>query len=135
MAVRENCAFLRPFFANAPQSRRHPSCSDLVQPGHADPVKRGRDMSSIEERVAFLEGRFADDAAATAELRTSVDDLRNEMHTRFVRVEANAGGLRCDMNARFAALDQKLDRQFGRLFVQVAVLLAVSAAVVGVFFK
>ena len=86
-------------------------------------------MPSIEERVAFLEGRFADDVAATADLRTSVNESRHDTNSRFTE-------LRHDMNARFAALDEKLDRQFSRLLgMQVAVLLAVVSALVGAYFR
>ena len=91
--------------------------------------ERGGEMPSIEERVAFLEGRFADDVAATADLRTSVNESRHDTNSRFTE-------LRHDMNARFAALDEKLDRQFSRLLgMQVAVLLAVVSALVGAYFR
>jgi hypothetical protein len=116
--------------------------------------ERGGEMPSLEERVAFLEGRFADDVAATADLRTSVNEsrhetnsrfteLRHDMNARFTQVEASLDGLRSDMtarfaqvDARFAALDEKLDRQFSRLLgMQVAVLLAVVSALVGAYFR
>ena len=104
-------------------------------------------MPSIEERVAFLEGRFPDDVAATADLRTSVNEsrhdtnsrfteLRHDMNARFTQAETGLDNLRSDMNARFAALDEKLDRQFSRLLgMQVAVLLAVVSALVGAYFR
>jgi hypothetical protein len=65
------------------------------------------------------------------------------MHARFTQVEASVDGSRSDMNARFvqvdarfAALDDKVDRRFSRLLgMQVAVLLAVVFALVGGYFR
>ena len=65
------------------------------------------------------------------------------MNARFTQVDASLDGLRSDMNARlaqgdarFASLDEKLDRQVSRLLgMQVAVLLAVVSALAGAYFR
>lgn len=93
-------------------------------------------MPSIEERVAFLEGRFADDVAATADLRTSVNESRHDTNSRFTELRHDMNARFAQVDARFAALDEKLDRQFSRLLgMQVAVLLAVVSALVGAYFR
>jgi len=120
--------------------------------------ERGGEMPSLEERVAFLEGRFADDVAATADLRTSVnesrhdtnsrftelrhdmnarftqleaslDGLRSDMHGRFARVDANATDLRGDMNARFAQVDARFAALDEKLDRQFSRLLGMQVAV------
>jgi hypothetical protein len=93
-------------------------------------------MPSIEERVAFLEGRFADDVAATADLRTSVNESRHDTNSRFTELRHDMNARFAQVDARFAALDEKLDHQFSRLLgMQVAVLLAVVSALVGAYFR
>lgn len=93
-------------------------------------------MPSLEERVAFLEGRFADDVAATADLRTGVHESRHDTNSRFTELRHDMNARFAQVDARFAALDEKLDRQFSRLLgMQVAVLLAVVSALVGAYFR
>lgn len=45
-------------------------------------------MATLEERVAFLEGRTAEHTSAIGELRLDVRDLRAEMSRRFDQVDA-----------------------------------------------
>ncbi len=71
--------------------------------------ERGGEMPSIEERVAFLEGRFADNVAATAELRASVNESRHDSNTRFTQVSASVTELRHDMNVRFTQVEARVD--------------------------
>jgi hypothetical protein len=65
---------------------------------------------TLEERVAYLEGRGEEHAAAIAEvrldvreLRTDVRDLRSEMNRRFDQMDAK-------FNTRFEQMDATFDR-------------------------
>ena len=67
-------------------------------------------MASLEERVAYLEGRGEEHAGAIGEvrqdvreLRTDVRDLRAEMNRRFDQIDA-----------RFVQMDAKFDAKFDR---------------------
>lgn len=75
-------------------------------------------MPSLEERVAYLEGRLEDHTRA-------VGDLGGEVR-----------GLREEMGRRFDALDQKVDRHFTWLVgIQVAFFVAVVGALAGSFYR
>jgi hypothetical protein len=88
-------------------------------------------MSSLEERVALLEGRVQDQAAfisivhsTGAEVRQSIHDLSNELRpqiaslrteTAALRTETGAlrtdvGGLRYEMERRLGEMNRRLDR-------------------------
>ena len=106
-------------------------------------------MPSLEERVAYLEGRFGDHAATIDELRTGqtetrtdlrngLTDVRRELsefradtNRRFEEVRSEVGEVRKETNRRFEALDGKIDRHFTWLVgIQVAVLVSVVGALV-----
>jgi len=71
-------------------------------------------MPTIEERVAYLEGRGEDHPAAIAEVRLDVRELRAEMIHRFEHVDR-----------RFEQVDRKFTWMIG---LQFATLLAVLGA-------
>ena len=76
-------------------------------------------MPSIEERVAYLEGRLEDDAGTVASLRQDVADLRQLIHLLDQKVDR-----------LFYNLDSKVSRQFVWIVcIQVAVLLAIVGAI------
>ena len=85
-------------------------------------------MPTLDERVAYLEGKTEDHSGAVAELRTDVREARVELREvrgeiQDLRVEIR--GLRDQMDRRFEILDQKVDRHFTWLVgIQVASLLA-----------
>lgn len=80
---------------------------------------RGREVGTLEERVAYLEGRGEEHAAAIAEVRLDVRDLRGEVRD-----------LRTDMNRRFDQMDANFDTKFTWMIgFQFATLMAVIAAV------
>ena len=119
-------------------------------------------MSTIEERVAYLEGRMEDHTAATTDLRTSVrefrtetgrqfDDVRGEMNRQFadVRGEMNRqfddvrgemsrqfADVRGEMNRRLELINEKVDRHFTWIVgLQVTSLLAVVSAIAGLYLR
>ena len=100
-------------------------------------------MPTVEERLAYLEGRAGDQTTAIADLRTSITelrgevrDLRGEMSGGFTTLRGEmAGGftaLRDEMNRRFEAVDVKFTWLMG---IQVAMLVTVLGAVVGFYFR
>jgi uncharacterized coiled-coil protein SlyX len=78
-------------------------------------------MTTLEERVAYLEGRGEEHAAAITEVRLDVRELRVEMRD-----------LRGDMNRRFDHVDVKFTWMIG---FQFATLMAVIAALLNVYFR
>jgi hypothetical protein len=89
-------------------------------------------MATLEERVAYLEGRGEEHAAAITEvrldvreLRVEVRDLRGEMNHRFEHVEG-----------RFDRLETLFDTRFMWMIgFQFATLMAVIAALLNVYFR
>jgi hypothetical protein len=86
--------------------------------------REGENMPSIDQRVAYLEGKTEDQAGAVAELRSDMRDLRVEM--REVRTEIRE--LRADMIRLYQALDTKINWVIGTQ-------LAMALAVIGVLLK
>jgi hypothetical protein len=84
-------------------------------------------MPSLEERVAYLEGRGEEHAGAIAEVRHDVRELRAEMIRRFEQVEKRFEL----MDRRFEQVDGRfshMDNRFNWLVgLQFATLLAVIA--------
>jgi hypothetical protein len=103
-------------------------------------------MPSVEERLAYLEGRVGDQTTATADvradirglrtevngLRTEVNGLRTEMNTGFAAVRTALDGRFAAMDIRFAAADAKVTWVIG---IQVGMLLMIASAALGFFFK
>ena len=86
---------------------------------------RGGVMPSVEERLAYLEGKVDDHRAASGDLRSGMVDVCNSITE-----------LRAQMDHRFETLDQKVDRNFSwTVGIQVAALLAVVSALVGSYFR
>jgi len=85
-------------------------------------------MTTLEERVAYLEGRGEEHAAAITEVRLDVRELRVEMRD-----------LRGDMNRRFDHVDARFDHMDTRFMwmigFQFATLMAVIAALLNVYFR
>ena len=111
-------------------------------------------MPTVEERVAYLEGRLEDHTAATTDLRTTLSEfrdhtyrqfsdvraeiggLRQEMHSGFAEVRQETNTLRAEMNRRFEQMNEKVDRHFTWLVgIQVASLVAMVGGLVGAYFK
>ena len=85
-------------------------------------------MATLEERVAYLEGRGEEHAAAIAEVRLDVRDVRSEVRD-----------LRAEMNRRFDQVDTRfnhMDSKFAWLIgFQFATFMALIAALLNVYFR
>ena len=96
-------------------------------------------MPSVEERLAYLEGRVGDQATAPADLRAEMRGLRDEVNG--FRNETNTGlaSLRNAQDARFAAMDVRFAAADAKLTwvigIQVGILLMIASAALGAFFK
>ena len=69
-------------------------------------------MPTLEERVAYLEGRLEDHAGTVGDLRNDVRDLREQMDRRFEDLDQKMDRRFEDVNRRFEDVDQKMDRRF-----------------------
>ena len=71
-------------------------------------------MPTVEERLAYLEGRAEDHGSSISDLRADIRDLRSEI------------------NRGFAAVDAKFTWVIG---VQVTTLVMIGGALLGLFFR
>ena len=121
-------------------------------------------MPTLDERVAALEAKVEGNAMSGADLRGALLGLQDEMHRlfeqvdrrfeqvdrrfemvdrrfemidrRFEQVDHRFADLQGQMNQRFDAVDQKVDRHFTWLVgIQVAVLVAVVGTLVGSYYR
>jgi len=84
-------------------------------------------MPTLEERVAYLEGRGEEHAAAIAEVRLDVRELRAEMIRRFEQVDRRFEQIDRrfeQIDGRFTHMDNRFNWSVG---LQFATLLAVIA--------
>lgn len=96
-------------------------------------------MPTIDERVAFLEGKVEEHSRGFEALREAVlhldakvDRRLDAVDTRFERVERRIDALDQKVDRLIHGLDEKMSRQFlWMLGVQVTVLLAVIGVLVG----
>jgi hypothetical protein len=94
-----------------------------------------KSLPSLDERVAFLEGRISDHTGAVADLRTDVRELRGEL--RDLRGELR--DLRGEVIRRFEVSDAKIDALGTRVDVKftwlVGIQVAILIALVGALWK
>jgi hypothetical protein len=85
-------------------------------------------MATLEERVAYLEGRGEEHAAAIAEVRLDVRDVRSEVRD-----------LRAEMNRRFDQVEIRFNHMGSKfawmIGCQFATLLAVIGALLNAYFR
>jgi uncharacterized coiled-coil protein SlyX len=76
--------------------------------------REGENMPSIDERVAYLEGRIEDHTTAFAELRADLREIRVEIR---------------ELRSEMRALHEQVSRQFTWMVgIQMTVLVAILAA-------
>jgi hypothetical protein len=118
-------------------------------------------MPTLEERVAYLEGRLGDHFAAVDDLRVTTRELRADVNRQFGDARTETEQLRAEMTRQFKdaggetqQLRIDMARQFGDVRVearrledhrhqqfrwlvgiQVTSLIAVGSAVVGLYFR
>ena len=114
---------------------------------------RGSQMPTVEERLAYLEGRGEHQSTSIADVRTSIGDvradirdlrsemsdlrgelgdLRGEMSGLRDEMRREIGGLRGEMNRRFEAVDTKFTWVIG---IQVTMLLMIAGSLFGLYFR
>ena len=103
-------------------------------------------MGSLEERVAYLEGRGEEHASAIGEVRADIRDLRGEMNRRFDHMDSRFDHMdsRFDhVDSRFDHVDSRFDqmeRRFDAKFMwligfQFTTLIAAIAALLNGYFR
>ena len=65
-------------------------------------------MPSVEERLAYLEGRVGDQTTALADLRGDIRGLRTEISGFRGETKQELASFRGDMDRRFTAIDARL---------------------------
>jgi len=103
-------------------------------------------MGALEERVAYLEGRGEEHAAAIGEVRADIRDLRAEMNRRFDRIDERfdridgrfdrIGGRFDRIDGRFERLETRFDTRFMWLVgFQFATFMAIIATLLNGYFR
>ncbi len=95
-------------------------------------ARRGREMASLEERVAYLEGQTGEHTSTISELRLDVRDLRTEMNRRFDQVDARFAGMDAKFDLRFSQMDVRFAWLIG---FQFATFMTIIAALLNVYFR
>jgi hypothetical protein len=94
--------------------------------------KVGTLRGELHDEIHTLRGEFGTLRGEVGTLPGEVGTLHGEVGT----LRGEVGALRTDMNRRFEALDQKIDRHFTWLVgIQVAVLVSMVGTFVGSWFR
>ena len=86
-------------------------------------------MRSLDERVAYMEGRMEDHAALMADIRGEMRGLRAEVRGEITEVRTEIRELRSEMNLRFDRMDQKFTWLVGMFVALLLGLLGVAVQV------
>lgn len=100
-------------------------------------------MQSLDQRVAYLEGRMEEQSTSMNDLRTDLRGFRADVTREFSEFRAEMREFRSEMarqfaevNTRFNAQDGKIDRHFMWIMgTQFAVLLSIIGAMIGAYLK
>jgi predicted nuclease with TOPRIM domain len=96
-------------------------------------------MGALEERVAYLEGRGEEHAAAIGAVRADIRDLRAEMNRQFDRIDGRferLDGRFERLDGRFERLETRFDSRFMWLVgFQFATFMAIIAALLNGYFR
>ena len=89
-------------------------------------------MATLEERVAYLEGRGEEHAGAIGEVRADIRDLRAEVRD----LRADVSQFRGDVNQRLDRFEARFDTRFMWMVgLQSMTLMAVIAALLNAYFR
>jgi hypothetical protein len=86
-------------------------------------------MRSLDERVAYMEGRMEDHAALMADIRAEMRGMRAEVRGEIGEVRTEVRDLRSEMNLRFDRMDQKFTWLVGMFVALLLGLLGVALQV------
>jgi hypothetical protein len=75
----------------------------------------GGSVPTLEERVAFLEGRVEEHARSTDGIRDALVHLEERMDRRFEAMDARFETLQAAMLQRFDAMDARFDARFAAM--------------------
>lgn len=100
-------------------------------------------MPTLEERVAYLEGRVGDHVTVVDDLRVTSREFRTDVNRQFWEVRSEMEQLRAEMTRQFGEvrvesrrLQDHVHQQFRWIVgIQVTSLIAVGSAVVGLYFR
>lgn len=76
------------------------------------PWSRGEPMSSLEERVAYLEGRLGDHFAAVDDLRATTREFRGDLNRQLSDLRADVARESVDGRREVADLRSEMTREF-----------------------
>lgn len=86
-------------------------------------------MATLEERVAFLEGKVDEHSHMMNGIREALVSLEQRIDRRFATIEERLTGLDQKIDRGLSALEQKLDQRFAWLVgIQLTTLVAIIAA-------
>jgi hypothetical protein len=103
-------------------------------------ILRRPPVPTLEERVAFLEGRVEEHARGVDGMREALVRLEERMDRRFEAVEGRFNALELEIDRRFESVDHRfdalsasIDTKIGRMIaIQVTTLAAILAAAGGI---
>lgn len=72
-------------------------------------------MNSVEERVAYIEGRLMEQSATFDDIRQTLSRMETRMDARLGALDHRLDAMHASTNAALAGLDRKLDQRFSWL--------------------
>ncbi len=93
-------------------------------------------MATLEERVAFLEGRGEEHAGAIGEVRADIRDLRTELRDFRVEVNQRFDRIEGKFDSKIDRLEAKFDTRFMWMVgFQFATFMAVIATLLNLYIR
>lgn len=89
-------------------------------------------MSSLDERVAYVEGRMEDHSALFADIRAEMREMRGEMTAFRTEMKAELTVFRIEFTGDVRGLRTEMDRRFTWT---IGLLMGVLIAMVGMMFQ
>jgi hypothetical protein len=88
-------------------------------------------MATLEERVAFLEGRVVEQARASDGIRDAISSLERRIDARFGSMEQRVADVEGSVRHLSQRLDQRCDAMDTRFIWLVGIQVTTLAAVIG----